>query len=76
MPSFSHTLQVAAAPDAVYAIIDDTEHARVAEPVHGDRQPGRRPERGRHPLRYHYKDGRRTGEMDGRITTHEAGGSR
>ena len=25
MPSFAHTLQVAAAPEAVYAIIDDTD---------------------------------------------------
>ena len=74
MPSFSHTLQVAAAPEAVYAIIDDTERTpewlsrctRIDNLGAGPNAVGT-------PLRYHYKDGRRTGEMDGRITRHEDG---
>ena len=72
MPSFTHTLQVAAAPERVFAIIDDTDRTpewlsrctRIDNPDNGHNAVGT-------PLTYHYKDGRRTGAMDGRITRHE-----
>jgi len=74
MPSFSHTLQVDAAPDAVYAILDDTDRTpEWLSRCTGIDNLGDGPNEVGTPLRYHYKDGRRTGEMDGRITTHEAG---
>jgi ribosome-associated toxin RatA of RatAB toxin-antitoxin module len=74
MPSFTHTLLVSAAPERVYAIIDDTDRTpewlsrctRIDNPANGHNTVGT-------PLTYHYKDGRRTGEMDGRITRHEVG---
>jgi len=74
LPSFAHTIQVAATPKAVYAIIDDTHRTsewlrrctKIDNPANGHNSVGT-------PLTYHYKDGRRTGQMDGKIITHEAG---
>jgi len=74
MPSFAHTVQVAASPEAVYAIIDDTDRTpewlrrctKIDNPANGHNNVGT-------PLTYHYKDGRRTGQMDGKIITHEPG---
>jgi uncharacterized protein YndB with AHSA1/START domain len=74
MPSFSHTLQVDAAPEAVYAIIDDTDRTpewlarctKIDNPANGQNTVGT-------PLTYHYRDGKRTGSMEGRIITHEPG---
>jgi hypothetical protein len=74
MPTYSHSLDVDASPDAVYAIIDDTDRTpewldrctRIDNLEDGPNRVGT-------PLRYHYRDGRRTGTMDGRIVTHDAG---
>ena len=56
MPSFSHTLDVAAAPEAVYAIIEDTDRTpewlrrctRIDNPANGHNSVGT-------PLTYHYR---------------------
>ncbi len=73
MPSFTHTIHVAAAPATVYAILDDTDRTPewlsrctgIDNLGEGENTVGT-------PLRYHYRDGRRTGEMDGRITARDA----
>ena len=55
MPSFAHTVQVAASPEAVYAIIDDTDRTpewlrrctKIDNPANGHNTVGT-------PLTYHY----------------------
>lgn len=73
MPSFSHTLEVQAPQTGIFAILDDvgrtpewiTQCTRIDKVDEGPNRVGTR-------LRYHYKDGGRTGEMDGRFMVHEA----
>ena len=72
MPQYSHTEQVAASAESVFAIIDDTDRTpewlsrctKIDKLTDGPNHVGT-------ALRYHYRDGRRTGEMDGSIVTHE-----
>ena len=72
MPQYSHTVQVAAAPHDVFAIVDDTSRTpdwlsrctRLDKLDDGPNQVGT-------PLRYYYRDGRRTGEMAGDIAVRE-----
>jgi Polyketide cyclase / dehydrase and lipid transport len=72
MPTFSHTLQVAASRPQIFGILDDVQRTPawltrctgIDKLDDGPNTVGTR-------LRYHYKDGRRTGEMDGHITVHD-----
>lgn len=72
MPSYSHTIEVEASPADIFAILEDV--ARTPE-IHrrctaietvgsGPISVGQR-------LRYHYRDGPRTGVMDGRVARYE-----
>ena len=73
MPNFAHTVEVNAPYSQVFAILDDVSRTpewlarctRIDKLDEGPNQVGTR-------LRYHYKDGGRTGEMDGEITAHDA----
>jgi uncharacterized protein YndB with AHSA1/START domain len=72
MPDYSHTLEVDAAPERVFAVLDDVTRT----PEWLDRctgievlTPG--PPAVGTKLRYHYRDGRQTGAMDGVITAYE-----
>jgi carbon monoxide dehydrogenase subunit G len=72
MPSFAHTETVAAAPEQVFAIIDDFRRTPewLTRCTGIDRlEDG--PNRVGLPLRYHYQDGRRTGTMDGEVAARE-----
>jgi len=72
MPSFAHTETVAASPETVFGILDDTDRtpqwlARctgIDKLTEGPNHPGTK-------LRYHYQQGRRTGTMDGEIAARE-----
>ncbi len=74
MPHFSHTEVVAAEPAAVFAILDDTSRTpewlerctQIEKLSEGPNQVGTQ-------LRYHYRDGRRTGVMNGSIVVHNPG---
>ena len=73
MPSFAHTVEVNAPQSQVFAILDDVSRTPewlsrctgIDKLDQGPNQVGTR-------LRYHYKDGGRTGEMAGEITAHDA----
>jgi uncharacterized protein YndB with AHSA1/START domain len=61
VPQYSHTLEVDAPPETIFAILDDV--SRTPEwlgPITVGQQ-----------LKYHYKDGRRTGVMDGQVAAHD-----
>jgi carbon monoxide dehydrogenase subunit G len=68
MPSFSHTLPVGADPSAVFGIVDDvgrtpewlTRCTGIDKLDDGPNRVGTR-------YHYHYRDGRRTGSMEGAI---------
>ena len=72
MPDYSRTVQVAVPPETIYAILDDTDRTpewlarctKIDNPDNGANHAGTR-------LRYHYRDGKRTGVMDGSIVTHD-----
>ena len=72
MPDYSHTETVNASPAAVFAILDDVTRApewlkrctRLDNVSGGPTEVGTR-------LRYHYKQGRRTGVMDGAVVARE-----
>jgi carbon monoxide dehydrogenase subunit G len=72
VPRFAHTLSVSAPPSSVYAIIDDvsrtpewlTRCIAIDKLDPGPTDVGTR-------LKYHYRDGRRTGTMDGQVVAHE-----
>ncbi|GAB3791853.1 SRPBCC family protein [Nocardioides ungokensis] len=74
MPSFAHTETVAASPEAVFAILDDTDRTPewlsrctgIDKLTEGPNQAGTK-------LRYHYQQGGRSGTMDGAIAAREAG---
>lgn len=72
MPTFTHALDVQAPPSEVFAILDDVSRTPqwlkrctgIDKLDDGPNTEGTR-------LRYHYKDGNRTGTMDGTITAHQ-----
>jgi len=72
VPSYSHTVAVDATPARIFAILEDVGrtpefHKRCTEIETLDANPvtvGKR-------LKYHYKDGPRTGVMDGRVAAYE-----
>jgi uncharacterized protein YndB with AHSA1/START domain len=72
MPNYSHTETVNASPAAVFAILDDVTRApewlkrctRLDNLSGGPTAVGMR-------LKYYYKDGRRTGVMDGSVVARE-----
>jgi uncharacterized protein YndB with AHSA1/START domain len=72
MPHYSHTETVNASPAAVFAILDDVTRApewlrrctRLDTLSGGPTAVGTR-------LKYHYKDGSRTGVMDGSVVARE-----
>lgn len=73
MPSFAHTVEVNAPHSQVFAILDDvgrtpewlTRCTRIDKLDDGPNAVGTR-------LRYHYRDGGRSGEMEGEITAHDS----
>lgn len=72
MPDYSHTLDVAASPDQVFAVLEDP--ARAAEWQPGCTRmetatPG--PVRVGTELRYFFEQGRREGKMLGQVTAME-----
>ena len=72
MPSYAHTETVAAPPSAVFAILDNfdrtpewlTRCTGIDKLEDGPNHVGT-------PLRYHYRDGRRSGTMDGEVAERE-----
>ena len=72
MPAYSHTLEVDAPQSEVFAILEDVERTpqwldrctRIDKLSEGPLTLGTQ-------LKYHYRDGRRTGEMAGHVTAHE-----
>jgi len=72
MPNYSHTETVNASPAAVFAILDDVTRApewlkrctQLDNLSGGPTAVGTR-------LKYHYKDGSRTGVMDGSVVARE-----
>lgn len=72
MPAFSRTLEVNAPQSQVFSIVDDidrtpewlTRCTRIDKLDDGPNTVGTK-------LKYHYRDGKRTGQMDGHITVHE-----
>jgi uncharacterized protein YndB with AHSA1/START domain len=74
MPAFAHTETVAAPPESVFAILDDTSRTpEWLERCTGIDTLDEGPNRAGTRLRYHYRDGRRTGSMDGEIAAREPG---
>jgi len=75
MPSYAHTETIAAPPSVVFAILDDfsrtpewqTRCTGIDKLEDGPNQVGT-------PLRYRFRDGRRTGDMTGEITQREQDG--
>ncbi len=73
MPQYSHTMDVDAPPEAIFAILDDVTRtpewlARCTKLEKLDAGPlavGQK-------LEYHYKDGSRSGVMDGEVAQLEA----
>jgi uncharacterized protein YndB with AHSA1/START domain len=74
MPVYTHTLEIAAAPEEVFEVLSDTDLTpqwqrrctRIDKLTEGPVQKGT-------ALRYFYKDGRREGQMEGRVTAAEPG---
>jgi uncharacterized protein YndB with AHSA1/START domain len=74
MPDFTHTLDIAAAPEQVFAVLNDTDRTpewqprctRIDKLTDGPLRDGS-------ALRYFFKDGRREGQMEGRVTALEPG---
>jgi len=74
MPHYTHTEQVNASPADVFAIIQNTDRTpewlkrctAIDRLEEGETREGL-------PLRYHYKDGNRTGVMAGTVSAFEAG---
>lgn len=74
MPNYAHTLEVNASTDAIFAVLDDVtrtpewlDRCTALEKLDdGPIAVGQR-------LTYHYKDGGRTGQMEGQVAAHEAG---
>jgi hypothetical protein len=68
MPRFSHTLSVDADPTTIFAILEDVSRTPewLARCTGIDKLDDG-PNRVGTPLRYHYRDGRRTGSMEGSI---------
>ncbi len=72
MPQYSHTLEVDAPPEAIFAILDDVTRTpewlgrctELENLTGGPIAVGQQ-------LKYHYKDGRRTGVMDGQVAAHD-----
>lgn len=72
MPEFSHTLRVDAPPEQIFAILDDvTRTPQWLERCTGIDVITPGPPRVGTRLRYHYKDGRQSGVMAGRIVAYE-----
>lgn len=73
MPHYEHTVEVGTSPEHVFAILDDTRRTPewltrctgIDKVSDGPNQVGTQ-------LVYHYKQGGRAGQMDGRITVHES----
>jgi uncharacterized protein YndB with AHSA1/START domain len=74
MPIFTHTLDIAASPEQVFAVLSDTNLTphwqprctRIDKLTEGPVREGT-------ALRYFYKDGRREGQMEGKVTAAEPG---
>lgn len=74
MPVFTHTVDIDAAPEQVFAVINDTSRTpewqarctRIDKLTDGPVDVGTE-------LRYHFKDGPREGKMEGRVTAAEPG---
>ena len=74
MPEFAHTETVHATPEAIFAILDDVPRTlgwlkrctKIEKLSDGPLAVGTK-------LKYHYKEGSRTGVMDGQCTRHDAG---
>jgi len=72
VPQYSHTLEVDASPEAIFAILDDVTRTpewlgrctKLENLTGGPIAVGQQ-------LKYHYKDGSRTGVMDGEVAQHE-----
>lgn len=72
MPVFTHTLEIAADPERVFAVLNDTDWTpewqprctRIDKLTDGPVREGT-------ALRYFFKDGRREGQMEGRVTVLE-----
>jgi len=72
MQKFTHTLEVDTSRSEVFSILDDV--GRTPEWLNrctGVDKLSDGPNAVGTQLKYHYKDGSRTGEMDGRITAYE-----
>lgn len=73
MPRYSHTVEVDAPPEAIFAILDDVTRTpewlkrctRLENLSGGPIAVGNK-------LKYHYKDGSRTGVMDGEVAVYDA----
>jgi carbon monoxide dehydrogenase subunit G len=72
VPQYSHTLEVDASPEAIFAILDDVTRTpewlgrctKLENLTGGPIAVGQQ-------LKYHYKDGSRTGVMDGQVAVHD-----
>jgi uncharacterized protein YndB with AHSA1/START domain len=72
VPQYSHTLEVDAPPETIFAILDDVSRTpewlgrctELENLTGGPITVGQQ-------LKYHYKDGRRTGVMDGQVAAHD-----
>lgn len=75
MPSYSHSLEVDATPEAVFAILDDTSRTPqwLRRCTGIDRLSDERVNSVGTKLRYHYRQGWRAGTMGGQITAREPG---
>ena len=73
MPQHSQTMEVDAPPEAIFAILDDVTRTpewlkrctRIDKLSDGPIAVGQK-------LEYHYRDGGRTGVMDGEVAQYEA----
>ena len=74
MPVYTHTLEIAAAPEQVFEVLSDTDLTPQWQPrcTRIDRLTEGPVKEGT-ALRYFYKDGRREGQMEGRVTAAEPG---
>lgn len=74
MPNYAHTLEVDASTEAIFAILDDVTRTpewldRCTKLEKLDAGPiavGQR-------LKYYYREGKRTGEMEGQVAVYEPG---
>jgi uncharacterized protein YndB with AHSA1/START domain len=72
VPQYSRTLEVDAPPEAIFAILEDVTRTpewlkrctRIENLTGGSIAVGQK-------LKYHYKDGSRTGVMDGEVAAYE-----